>query len=75
MDEKYNLIESREDKVIEECSELIKEICKARRFGYDNYHPHDHTHKPNKQRILEEIQDVKYAIDKYIEQLTEEPCK
>ena len=51
-----------EDKAIEECSELIKEICKARRFGYFNFHPSE-PDKINIDRILYEIVDVQKTLN------------
>ena len=51
-----------DDKLIEECSELIKAICKAKRFGFDGYHP-DRPDKNNAQEILDEIEDVRRAIN------------
>jgi len=44
-------------KVIEECSEAIKAICKAEEHGWFNYHPA----KPelsNVQGVLHELEDV-----------------
>ena len=60
-DPKFENIGTPEDKAIEECSELIKEICKARRFGYYNFHP-DEPEKLNIDRMLYEIQDVRKAL-------------
>ena len=61
MHEEYINIGSPEDKVIEECSEVIKEICKAKRFGIDNVH----KGLTNRDRILDEIADLRYALDTY----------
>lgn len=61
-DPKFENIGMPEDKVIEECSELIKEICKARRFGYFNFHPLEPMRK-NIDRILSEIQDVRKTLE------------
>jgi hypothetical protein len=54
-----------EDIVIEECSELIHIICKAKRFGYNNFHPDDDNRIPNHTLIRREIQDVMDAIKEY----------
>jgi hypothetical protein len=70
MDPKYVNIGEPEDKVIEElsevifeCTKLIKEICKARRFGYFNYHP-DEPDKLNIDRIKSEMEDCTEAFEK-----------
>jgi hypothetical protein len=44
---------------IEECSELIKIICKAQRFGWHNWHPDDPEKKSNLSLTLAEIADVR----------------
>ena len=56
-----------ETKMIEECSELIKELCKVQRFGWFNYSPYDGI--PNITKVGLEIEDVKQAmetLEKYI---------
>jgi hypothetical protein len=50
-----------EERVIEECAELIHEISKARRFGYFKYHPDD-PNRMNIERVVDEIRDVRHAI-------------
>ena len=63
-DVNYEKIGRIEDKVIEECAELIKAICKAKRFGWSNYHPKYDlitTRSPkrtNLERVCEECADV-----------------
>lgn len=59
---KENIRKKGPTKVIEECSELIKAVCKAERFGYFNYHPST-PYKNNIERIKEEMHDVIEAIE------------
>ena len=60
-------------KVVEECSELIKVICKAHRFGWESHHPDT----PNFGNIMEarsEMHDVTFAMDnlkKHLEEISE----
>ncbi len=70
-DPKYVNIGDPRDKVIEEGSELIREvtvliqeICKARHFGMFSSHPVDQPDKPNIIRILDEMSDTEQAISK-----------
>ncbi len=58
----YKNIGSPVTKLIEECSELIYELCKVQRFGWFKYHP-DEPDKPNIERVKYEIGDVLEAID------------
>lgn len=60
-DEKYVHIGRPADKCIEECSELIKTITKARRFGLDNFHP-DRPDSSNRIEIYKEIEDVRRSL-------------
>ncbi|HDZ25358.1 hypothetical protein LCGC14_0359150 [marine sediment metagenome] len=63
-DPKYKHIGSLAIRLIEECSELTKEVCKAERFGYLNYHPEDEKKTPNIERIRKEMADVLEAYHK-----------
>ncbi len=56
------LIETASDKVIEECSELILALSKAKRFGWGNSHPRKTQN--NKELVEHEMVDVKTAINK-----------
>lgn len=60
---KYSKIGSIEYRLIEELSELIQAVCKARRFGLSNYHPTEGT--TNRDRIYMEIEDVEKVIAEY----------
>ena len=51
------------NQVIEECAELIKILCKVRRFGWFSYHPR-YPEKLNIDRVQEEMLDVEEAIEK-----------
>lgn len=53
---------SPEDRVIEECAEMIQAIVKAKRFGWKNYHP-DRNWTNNAVEALEEIKDVREALN------------
>lgn len=68
MNEKYIDIGELDDKVIEEASEVIKAICKIKRFGLLNFHP-KHPERNNLTDVLDEIVDLRYALDRYEESL------
>lgn len=55
-----------EDRLIEECSELIQALCKAKRFGFDSHHP-DRPQNTNLTEIRGEIMDVRDFIEVFLE--------
>jgi len=64
-------IGTNETKVIEECSEVIKAICKADRFGYDSHHP-DRPNITNKDELLSEIKDLQRSLKRLAKSLEKE---
>jgi len=69
MDTRYVNIGLPEDKVIEECAEVIQAITKIKRFGLMSYHP-DRPESNNKIEVLAEMKDLCAALDRYEESLT-----
>lgn len=61
-----------EDKLIEECSEVIKAICKAKRFGINGQIPGAEIGYTNKERIIEELNDLELALFNYRKELIKE---
>ena len=61
-DPKYMNIGVPEDLVIEECSELIQSIIKAKRFGWHTINPK--TGHDNIFRVESEMNDVLYQMHK-----------
>ena len=64
VDPEYQHIGRPPTKLIEECSEVIKAICKAERFGYQNHHP-DRPDISNADEIETEIKDLIIALEEY----------
>lgn len=48
--------------VVQEASELIKDITKCQLFGWGNHHPDDLKKIPNWEKVLDELSDLSYAI-------------
>ena len=57
-DKRFEKFGEPEDRLIEECAELIQAISKAKRFGWNNYHP-ARPNSNNAKEVLNEIEDVK----------------
>ena len=58
----YKNIGSPSIRLIEECGELIKAVCKAERFGWNNWHP-DNPQQTNFDDVIVEYSDVKEAME------------
>jgi NTP pyrophosphatase (non-canonical NTP hydrolase) len=52
-------------RLIEELSELIQALTKMERFGLNNYSPFDETKTSNKEKIIDEISDVRIALKNF----------
>lgn len=61
VDPKYKEIGTPVIKMIEECSELIYELCKVDRFGWYGWHPDDPDKKLNIERVVDELADLNAA--------------
>lgn len=59
----YKHLSTAEDKVIEECSELIQAICKVKTFGWFSYHP-DKPNRTNIDDVESEMADVIEAVER-----------
>lgn len=73
MNPKYKDVGTVEDRAMEECAELIKAICKSKRFGLANYHP-ERPQVTNRMLILEEIADVQKTVER-LKNFMSFPCR
>jgi tRNA A37 threonylcarbamoyladenosine dehydratase len=60
----YYMYGSPEVQVIEECSELIKELCKIQRFGWFAIDSKTGVEYNNKEAVKREMDDVIEAIER-----------
>lgn len=72
-DSKYVAVGDIEDRVVEECSEVIKAICKIQRFGYLNFHPE--RKRANVYELADEIADLRRVLDEYQEKVLIKICE
>jgi NTP pyrophosphatase (non-canonical NTP hydrolase) len=70
MDTRWSDIGLPEDRVIEECGEVLQAIAKIKRFGLQSYHP-DRPNSDNQIEVLKEIGDLRKALNAYEQQLLE----
>lgn len=47
----------------EECGEVIKEVNKIIRHGYEDYSPFDDTKTPNREKLENEIGDLTFIVN------------
>ena len=59
---KYKHIGDPAIRLIEECSELIKSICKGQRFGWSSFHP-DLPKITNEDKMDAEMKDITEAYN------------
>ena len=62
-DPRYEKVGTLDVIVMEECAELMKAICKARRFGWSSTHP-DRPDRTNEEDVEAEMLDVEVAIQR-----------
>lgn len=67
-DPRYKHIGNPVDKLIEECAELQLALCKAKRFGWWNFHP-DRPGTSNLEDVKREMDDVVEAIERLSEDM------
>lgn len=72
MDPRYIKIGSADDKVVEECAEVIQALIKIKRFGLMSSHP-ARPQSSNKDEVIAEIADLRLALENYLESLGEPP--
>lgn len=58
----FSTIDSTMQHLIEECSEVILEISKFRRFGPNGCHPDDPDQVTNLQRVADEAVDLMHCL-------------
>lgn len=71
MNSKYWNTGNPPDQIMEECSEVIKIICKARRFGWHSYHPDDPKKISNWELTMGELSDLEKRIHEFRKWLQE----
>lgn len=54
--------------LIEEASEVIKDVCKSQRFGMNSVNPYDKNKVKNKELILNEIIDFLAVAEMLVEE-------
>jgi len=66
-DPEYKDIGDPADRIIEECSEVLKAVIKGKRFGWKNHHP-DRPESNNLSELYREVMDLQDTLRDLLKQ-------